>query len=87
MRVNLGDRVRDQMSGIEGIAFGRSSYVTGCDHIGIKRSGTAPDGKAFDLHWCDEPLIEVMETDAFSAADPERAMAANGGPSLHSFSR
>jgi len=87
MRINLGDKVRDTLTDIEGIAFGRSSYMTGCDHIGIKRSGTGADGKPFDLHWTDEPLVEVITPAAYKPADPERAAEPTGGPSLHSFSR
>ena len=87
MRISLGDKVRDTLTGVEGIAFGRSSYMTGCDHVGIKRSGTDPNGKAFDLHWVDEPLVEVVEASAYTPADPQRALEPNGGPALHGFSR
>jgi hypothetical protein len=85
MNINLGDRVRDRMTGIEGIAFGRSSYLTGCDHIGIKRTGTGGDGKAFDMHLVDEPLVELVEKSAFVV--PAAAATKPGGPSLHVPSR
>jgi hypothetical protein len=87
MRINLGDKVRDTLTGIEGIVFGRTSYLTGCDHLGLKRPCIGPDGKAFELHWVDEPLLELLETQSYSPADPERALEPTGGPSLHGFSR
>jgi hypothetical protein len=84
-RINLGDHVRDRMTGIEGIAFGRSTYLTGCDHIGIKRPGTGSDGKAFDMHWVDEPLIEMVKQNAFLVS--AEVATKPGGPSLHMPSR
>ena len=83
--VNLGDQVRDSLTGIEGVAYGRSTYLTGCDHIGIKRTGTGSDGKPYDLHWVDEPLLVVLQPSAFSV--PHQSSEKPGGPSLHRHSR
>jgi len=86
-RVKLGDRARDVLTGMEGIVFGITSYATGCDHIGLKRQGTTPDGNQFDMHWCDEPLVEVLETGALQLPGDASPAKKNGGPPLHSFGR
>jgi hypothetical protein len=83
-RIELGDKVKDSMSGIEGIAFARTAYLTGCDHIGIKQSGVNKDGKSHDLHWVDEPLTLLIEKRAFAVPNP--IVDKTGGPSLHSHS-
>jgi hypothetical protein len=86
-RIELGDKVKDTMTGIEGIAYGRSIYMTGCDHIGIKRTGTDPDGKPHDLHWVDEPLVKVTKANAYKLPDESARGAPAGGPSLHRHSK
>lgn len=86
-RINLGDRVRDVTTGIEGFAFGRSEYLTGCDHIGIKRDGTGSDGKPFDIHWCDEPVVELTGKPRFVLPDRGDEVSKPGGPALHRHSR
>lgn len=85
-RIELGDRVRDVLTGIEGFVFGITSYVTGCDHIGIKRTGTKPDGGSHDMHWVDEPTAEVLEKAALKLPG-DTSNGNNGGPPLHSFGR
>lgn len=86
-KIKLGDRVRDTMTGIEGIAFGRSKYLTGCNHIAIKRDGVDSASKPHETHWVDEPLCEIVERAAFSVPEEMRGSRKTGGPSLHSHSR
>jgi hypothetical protein len=83
-RINLGDRARDTLTGIEGIVYGITSYMTGCDHIGLKRTGTKADGDQLDMHWCDEPVVELLEPGAYTLPGE---VGKNGGPPLHSFGR
>lgn len=82
MEIQFGDKVRDRLSGIEGILFARTTYLTGCNHIGIKRIGTKPDGSAHDLHWCDEPVVELVESNYFAL---DAAKQDTGGPALHNM--
>ncbi len=86
-RINLGGKVRDVATGIEGTAYGRSEYMTVFVHIGIKRFGTDKDGKPYDLHWVDEPLVEQVEGEGLKLADETARGAPTGGPSLHRHSR
>lgn len=58
--VNLGDEVKDIVTGFKGIATGRSQWLQGCDHIlvqpPVNKKGEARDGK-----WFDEPQCKVLK--------------------------
>jgi hypothetical protein len=58
--VNLGDLVRDPVTGVEGIATVRHSYLQGCDRIAIqppmKKDGTIPEP-----YGVDEPQLEIVK--------------------------
>lgn len=50
--VKLGSLVRDQVTGLEGIATSRTEYLNGCVQYGVspkaKEDGTLPDAMGFD---------------------------------------
>lgn len=79
--INLGDRVREKLSGVEGVVIGITHWITSCDHIGVKRQGVDQNGKPWELLWFDEPHIEVLERAAVAApaVDPATGMKP-GGP-------
>jgi hypothetical protein len=74
---DLGDTVREKLSGIEGRCIGISFFDTGCNQIGIKRLGVDNDGKPFDLLWFDESTVDLIATDASLAPNPSTKP---GGP-------
>lgn len=58
--VKLGDKVKDTVSGFEGIAVARHSYLAGCDRFAVQppidKDGKLPESETFD-----EPCLEVTE--------------------------
>ena len=58
--IELGSRVREIISGLEGIVVARSQYLTGCNGYGIQ-PGLDKDGKVPDATWFDENRLQVME--------------------------
>jgi hypothetical protein len=58
--MKLGEKVRDKITGYEGIAYARTEYLNGCIRIGIqdrlKQDGTVPD-----MEWGDQSEIEVTK--------------------------
>lgn len=36
MRINLGDKARDTITGFEGICIVRSEYISGCTRVGLQ---------------------------------------------------
>ena len=50
--IKLGDKVRDPITGFEGIAVSRSTFLHGCDRIGLQapmdKDGKVPEWQYFD---------------------------------------
>jgi hypothetical protein len=76
--IKLGSKVRDTISGFEGIATGRAVYLNGCISVNVE-GPIKTDGERSNL-WFDEQRIEVIESDHFK---PQESAATAGGP-LHS---
>lgn len=80
-RIELGDRVKDGLSGWEGIAAGRYEYLNGCVRIGIagKDKDGAPEEYVFD-----EQQVVVVQKAAFvpfhMREDEAATRAPTGGP-------
>lgn len=74
---NLGDRVKDPISGFVGIVVGRAEFLYGCVQLSIAPQETK-DGRVLDTVWLDEDRVVVMKTGVF--AMPGSAPARAGGP-------
>jgi hypothetical protein len=64
MTVELGTRVKDKISGFEGIATGRTEYLYGCVRVLVEPERLEA-GKPIEGEWFDEQrLVDVPEADA-----------------------
>jgi len=75
--VRLGSKVRDTITGFQGIATGRTEWLYGCTRISVEPT-TLHEGKPIESHWFDEQRIEVLE-----AGEPKvssDSSATSGGP-------
>ena len=73
-RINLGDKVKDLVTGFSGIATGRTTFLNGCDRICI----TPPvdkDGKPGESAWFDEPQVERVKANVV-----KQGLRNTGGP-------
>ena len=79
--IELGQRVRDTVSGFQGICINRTEWLNGCVRIGIQPEETR-DGKALDSSVFDEEQVEVVDA-ATRHTDVRRrlAMTNTGEPS------
>ncbi len=81
MTVKLGDMVKDTVTGFEGVAIARHSYLQGCDRISVQpvlgKDKTMPSQEGFD-----EPQLEVTKA-GFAIPDPKPSKARTGGPDKH----
>ena len=57
--VELGDYVKDRVTGFEGVASGKVLYLAQCCSIQVTPK-VAEDGKRGTAVWLDEPLLDVM---------------------------
>ena len=59
-KIELGDTVKEKVTGFKGIAVCRLKWIAGCDFIRIQppvnKEGVVPEARDFD-----EPLIEIVK--------------------------
>ena len=58
--VELGDKVKDTVTGYTGIAVCKATYLQGCDRIAIQ-SPVTKEGKKLDWEYFDEPQLVVVK--------------------------
>jgi hypothetical protein len=58
--IQLGNEVRDRVTGFTGIAVCRAEHLFGCIRIGVKPQGFDKDGKLQEQEFFDEPALEVV---------------------------
>lgn len=59
MEFKLGQRLHDPITGLEGIATGFCTYITGCDQYLIQPA-RKKDGEVADSRWVDEDRLELV---------------------------
>ena len=80
--IKLGDKVRDRISGFEGIATGTAEYLNGCKRILIEPTNLDEDGKLLKSVWFDDVQVEMAQKGAFA-----KGKAKVGGPARSDPSR
>lgn len=53
-KFELGERVKDCITGMTGVIMARSNFITGCDQYGICDTKLTKDGKRPDWEYFDE---------------------------------
>lgn len=78
--INLGDKVRDKISGMSGIATAVCEFLYGCRRIAIQ-SMELKDGRPVENVYFDEDQVEPLEVDPLQLR-PKSApkLAVTGGP-------
>ena len=66
MNIKLGDKVRDRISGFEGIATGTAAYLNGCNRVLIEPTKLDEDGKIIKPVWFDDVQVVVVNEGAFA---------------------
>jgi len=62
MRINLGDKAKDIVTGFEGICVARTEWLNGCTRIGLQ-SDKLKDGVPTDIQTFDEPQLRLVQAD------------------------
>ena len=76
-KYELGDEVKDRITGFSGIITARTQWLTNCNTYGIK-SRKLKDCKPIDALFFDEPDIELIKPKVFE--EPTRKKT--GGPTM-----
>lgn len=80
--IELGWRVKDSISGFQGIATAFARFINGCERIEITPE-QMKDGKLLDTHYFDAQQLVVIDTNPARNVKPENqptATDAPGGP-------
>jgi len=77
--VNLGDKVEDRITGLEGIAIGITTWLYGCRRITVQPQ-EAKDGRPADAFVVDEPQLEVIEAGVIAPYETPPAPLPRHGP-------
>lgn len=59
-KFNLGDKVKDNITGYTGVVICQSCWINGCNTYGV-RSQELKDGLPQEAQFMDEPQLEVVE--------------------------
>ena len=76
--VNLGDKVKDPVSGLIGIAIARTIWLQGCDRISVQPIGIDKDKKPYETTVVDEPQLLVITKKKIKKAKVSKKKT--GGP-------
>jgi len=81
-KFELGEVLKDTITGLRGVVMGRTQYITGCNHYGLLVRKLNKDGKVPDWEWMDEMRLQKAgEKISFhSAPIPKVGKPKNGGP-------
>jgi hypothetical protein len=71
--IELGDIVRDTITGFEGVAVATTEWLNGCRRISIQPQ-KLHDGKPIESDWFDETQVAVVKKSR------KRELAKTGGP-------
>lgn len=84
--IGVGTRVRDEISGFEGIAVGRTEWLYGCVRIGVAPEKLDKDGRVTPPEWFDEAQLLTLEPAVKrpALATGGRLPAPTGGPARES---
>ncbi len=69
--INLGDKVKDGVSGFTGIAIGRTVWLQGCDRV-IVQPPVGKDGKLPDCATFDEPQLILIKAKVVKKAKSDK---------------
>lgn len=83
--IDVGDSVKDTITGLTGIAVCRSEWLYGCVRVGVQPR-TVTDGKAPEIVYVDEPQLKVVKRKVFKGYEdlsepPLPTSGYRGGPS------
>ncbi len=74
--INLGDKVKDVITGFEGMAVAKIEYINGCIRYEVKPD-KLKDSKTVESEWIDIQQLKVVKAGAFK---PIQRQNPPGGP-------
>ena len=82
MKIQLGDKCRDRVTGFEGVATIRSEYISGCARVALQPP-VDKEGKIPECQHFDEPMLTVLQAQHLAALPSDKG-GPRPAPSQHS---
>ena len=76
MKFNLGDKVKDAITGFSGIIIGRTEWLNRCVRYGIQSEKLTKENKLPESQWIDEEQLLLVKAGVIKVDKPVRT----GGP-------
>jgi hypothetical protein len=70
--IELGDRVKDQISGYVGITVAITDWIYGCRRLMVQGEALSSDGKPVDIQSFDEPQLTIVDKGVMKPLQPSR---------------
>lgn len=67
--INLGDKVRDKITGFTGVVTGMTTWLNGCVRVGVQGI-TLKDGTPTVVEWIDDVQLQVVEAGVAEIVPP-----------------
>lgn len=67
-KFNRGDRVKDKVTGFQGVIVSRADHISGCDTYGVQPE-KLKDGVPQDTRWFDEPRLVLVKAEVVRPVD------------------
>ena len=78
MAIKLGSKVRDSITGFEGVAVSVVTFLYGCTRIGIEPEKLDDKGTPIEMQYFDEQRVEVVKEQ--KAPVSGESTSTTGGP-------
>lgn len=82
MTVELGDKVKDVVTGFEGVVIGITQWLTGCDTCSVQPGKISKDGKLSEATCFDRNRLVVVKKGVAKLPSAPTTRD-NGGPVLN----
>lgn len=81
MKILLGSKVKDKISGYSGVAVGRTEFLYGCIRIEVDSSSLDKEGNVREPTVFDEAQLEVLEGPSSELLQPATKVVRAKSPS------
>jgi len=78
----LGQEVKDKITGFIGVVTGRCQFLTGCNRYDVRSRKLDKDGIPMKDQWFDEHQMEATKGKKVSIDEPTKSEKKKGGPAL-----
>jgi len=80
MKFELGEILKDKITGFQGVAMARTEYFTDCTHYGLAAQKVKDDGTVQDWQWFDETRLVKIDGCERIEKEPRCNPQATSGP-------